>query len=94
MPVREHTSPAAPATLERSPGLWPVRYRLVGLTFALSMLLYVDRVAISTARSPIWTGSPSPFFVVAATLNAAAAILWLGARPDRPIAVSGTRAYE
>jgi hypothetical protein len=54
------------------------------------MLLYVDRVAISTARSLIWTGSPSPFFVVGATLNAAAAILWLGARPDRPIAVSGT----
>lgn len=32
---------------------WPVRYRLVGLTFVLSMLLYVDRVAISTARAPI-----------------------------------------
>lgn len=32
---------------------WPVRYRLIGLTFALSMLLYVDRVAISTARGPI-----------------------------------------
>lgn len=31
----------------------PVRYRLIGLTFALSMLLYVDRVAISTARAPI-----------------------------------------
>jgi MFS transporter, ACS family, glucarate transporter len=31
----------------------PVRYRLIGLTFALSMLLYVDRVAISTARGPI-----------------------------------------
>jgi ACS family glucarate transporter-like MFS transporter len=38
----------------------------------------------------IWTGSPSPFFVVGATLNAGAAVLWLGARPDRPIAVSGT----
>jgi ACS family glucarate transporter-like MFS transporter len=33
----------------------------------------------------IWTGSPSPFFIVGATLNAAAAILWMGARPDRPI---------
>ena len=31
----------------------PVRYRLIALTFALSMLLYVDRVAISTARGPI-----------------------------------------
>src|SRR4026207_2027787 len=36
-----------------APRLWPVRYRRVGLTFALSMLLYVDRVAISTARGPI-----------------------------------------
>ena len=33
----------------------------------------------------IWTGSPSPFFIVGATLNAAAAVLWMGARPDRPI---------
>src|SRR4029453_5373648 len=39
-------------TVRRS--VWPpVRYRLIGLTFALSMLLYVDRVAISTARGPI-----------------------------------------
>ena len=53
MNVREHPSPAAPASLARSPGLWPVRYQLIGLTFALSMLLYVDRVAISTARGPI-----------------------------------------
>src|SRR4026207_1879256 len=36
-----------------APRLWPVRYRRVGLTFALSMLLYIDRVAISTARGPI-----------------------------------------
>lgn len=34
----------------------------------------------------VWTGSPSPFFVVGATLNVGAAMLWLGARPDRPIA--------
>ena len=53
MSVREHTSPAAPASIAKSPRLWPVRYQLIGLTFALSMLLYVDRVAISTARSPI-----------------------------------------
>src|SRR4026209_1937124 len=33
----------------------PVRYWLIGLTFALSNLLYVDRVAISTARGPIVT---------------------------------------
>jgi ACS family glucarate transporter-like MFS transporter len=52
MPVREQTA-AAPASIETPARLWPVRYRLVGLTFALSMLLYVDRVAISTARSPI-----------------------------------------
>jgi ACS family glucarate transporter-like MFS transporter len=31
----------------------PVRYRLVAVTFCLSMLLYVDRIAISTARGPI-----------------------------------------
>ena len=53
MHVREHTSPVASASIARSPGFWPVRYRLIGLTFALSMLLYVDRVAISTARTPI-----------------------------------------
>jgi MFS transporter, ACS family, glucarate transporter len=53
MPVREHASPAAPASLARSARRWPVRYQLIGLTFALSMLLYVDRVAISTARGPI-----------------------------------------
>src|SRR5262245_22985253 len=53
MNVREHTSPAAPASIAKSPPLWPVRYQLIGLTFALSMLLYVDRVAISTARGPI-----------------------------------------
>ena len=53
MNVREHTSPAAPASVATGSRLWPVRYQLIGLTFALSMLLYVDRVAISTARSPI-----------------------------------------
>jgi ACS family glucarate transporter-like MFS transporter len=31
----------------------PVRFRLIGMTFLLSMLLYVDRVAISTARGPV-----------------------------------------
>jgi MFS transporter, ACS family, glucarate transporter len=31
----------------------PARYTLVGMTFALSMLLYVDRIAISTAKGPI-----------------------------------------
>jgi ACS family glucarate transporter-like MFS transporter len=31
----------------------PARFRLIGLTFLLSMLLYVDRVAISTARNPV-----------------------------------------
>jgi len=31
----------------------PVRFRLVVVTFTLSMLLYVDRVAISTAKGPI-----------------------------------------
>jgi ACS family glucarate transporter-like MFS transporter len=36
----------------------------------------------------IWTGSPSPFFIVGATLNAGAAVLWMRARPDRPIAVA------
>ena len=53
MNVREHTSPAAPASVATGSRLWPVRYQLIGLTFALSMLLYVDRVAISTARGPI-----------------------------------------
>ena len=31
----------------------PARYRLIALTFALSMLLYIDRVAISTGKGPI-----------------------------------------
>jgi ACS family glucarate transporter-like MFS transporter len=30
-----------------------MRYRLIAVTFSLSMLLYVDRIAISTARSPV-----------------------------------------
>lgn len=29
------------------------RYRLIAVTFSLSMLLYVDRIAISTARTPV-----------------------------------------
>ena len=45
-------SVAAPSSVARA---WPVRYRLIGLTFALSMLLYIDRIAISTARGPIST---------------------------------------
>jgi len=53
MHVREEASPGVPVSVHRAPRLWPVRYRLIGLTFALSMLLYVDRVAISTARGPI-----------------------------------------
>jgi MFS transporter, ACS family, glucarate transporter len=53
MRARDQPSSAAPVALARAPQLWPVRYRLIGLTFALSMLLYVDRVAISTARAPI-----------------------------------------
>jgi MFS transporter, ACS family, glucarate transporter len=53
MRAHEQTSPVAPASIAPSPGLWPVRYQLIGLTFALSMLLYVDRVAISTARGPM-----------------------------------------
>jgi ACS family glucarate transporter-like MFS transporter len=31
----------------------PARYKLIGVTFSLSMLLYIDRVAISTARNPV-----------------------------------------
>lgn len=31
----------------------PARFRLVAMTFVLSMLLYVDRIAISTAKVPI-----------------------------------------
>jgi ACS family glucarate transporter-like MFS transporter len=31
----------------------PTRYKLIAWTFSLSMLLYIDRVAISTARSPL-----------------------------------------
>lgn len=31
----------------------PVRHRLVAVTFTLSMLLYVDRIAISTAKTPL-----------------------------------------
>ena len=53
MHVREQTSPAARVSIARQARFWPVRYQLIGLTFALSMLLYVDRVAISTARGPL-----------------------------------------
>ena len=53
MHVREQMSPSAPVRIVKEARLWPVRYQLVGLTFALSMLLYLDRVAISTARGPI-----------------------------------------
>jgi ACS family glucarate transporter-like MFS transporter len=31
----------------------PTRYKLIAVTFSLSMLLYIDRVAISTARTPV-----------------------------------------
>jgi ACS family glucarate transporter-like MFS transporter len=31
----------------------PTRYKLIAWTFSLSMLLYIDRVAISTARGPL-----------------------------------------
>jgi MFS transporter, ACS family, glucarate transporter len=31
----------------------PARFRLIAMTFALSMLLYVDRVAMSTAKGPV-----------------------------------------
>jgi ACS family glucarate transporter-like MFS transporter len=31
----------------------PTRYKLIAWTFSLSMLLYIDRVAISTARTPL-----------------------------------------
>ena len=34
-------------------GAVPTRYKLIAVTFSLSMLLYIDRVAISTARNPI-----------------------------------------
>lgn len=32
---------------------FPTRYKLIAWTFSLSMLLYIDRVAISTARTPV-----------------------------------------
>ena len=38
----------------------------------------------------LWTRSPSPFFVVGATLNVGAAMLWMRARPDRPIVAAQT----
>jgi MFS transporter, ACS family, glucarate transporter len=53
MQLHERTSTVASIPPVGARTLWPVRYRLIGLTFALSMLLYVDRVAISTARAPI-----------------------------------------
>jgi ACS family glucarate transporter-like MFS transporter len=31
----------------------PARFRLVAMTFALSMVLYIDRVAMSTAKGPV-----------------------------------------
>jgi ACS family glucarate transporter-like MFS transporter len=47
-------SALAPA-LESAPMLVPARYRLIAVTFTLSMLLYIDRIAISTAKLPITT---------------------------------------
>ena len=41
-----------PATV---PFTVPIRYRLIAVSFSLSMLLYIDRVAISTAKGPITT---------------------------------------
>jgi ACS family glucarate transporter-like MFS transporter len=32
---------------------FPTRYKLIAWTFSLSMLLYVDRIAISTARTSV-----------------------------------------
>jgi MFS transporter, ACS family, glucarate transporter len=48
-------SPAHPIMARQvvvSVGL-PTRYKLIAWTFSLSMLLYIDRVAISTARGPL-----------------------------------------
>jgi MFS transporter, ACS family, glucarate transporter len=47
--------PAVAAKVAASvvPARVPVRYWLIGVTFTLSMLLYVDRIAISTAKLPI-----------------------------------------
>jgi len=41
-----------PEALAVSAGI-PTRYKLIAVTFSLSMLLYIDRVAISTARNPV-----------------------------------------
>ncbi len=41
-----------PGELAASGGV-PTRYKLIAVTFSLSMLLYIDRVAISTARNPV-----------------------------------------
>ena len=53
MHAGQQMSAVVPVPAATAAGVWPVRFRLIGLTFALSMLLYVDRVAISTARGPI-----------------------------------------
>lgn len=109
----------------------PLRHLLVAATFTLSMLLYVDRIAISTAKQSLtgdlgltdtefgWTlsafalgyalfqtpagnlgsfvtslafpyllvstGSTVPFFAIIATMNLAVAVMWTGARQERPI---------
>ena len=39
----------------------------------------------------VWTGSPSPFFIVGATLNLGAAVLWMRARPDRAVVTTRPR---
>ncbi len=41
-----------PPQVAASAGM-PTRYKLIAWTFSLSMLLYIDRVAISTARGPL-----------------------------------------
>jgi ACS family glucarate transporter-like MFS transporter len=33
----------------------------------------------------VWTGSTTPFFFVGASLNGLAIVIWMLARPDRPL---------
>jgi ACS family glucarate transporter-like MFS transporter len=44
---------SAQVAMSREVAVLPTRYKLIAWTFSLSMLLYIDRVAISTARGPL-----------------------------------------
>jgi len=53
MSADKHAAEAVVPGALATAGAVPTRYKLIAVTFSLSMLLYIDRVAISTARNPV-----------------------------------------